>query len=96
MSKSIIEDRYAHECYECGMTRNLDTHHIFGGARRTKSEDYGLKVHLCVNHHTHPEYGVHGNNKELKKKLQQLAQKTFEEKYSHELFMQEFGKNYLD
>jgi hypothetical protein len=27
--------------------------------------------------------------------LQQVAQRAFEEKYGHELWMQEFGKNYL-
>ena len=39
--------------------------------------------------------GVHGGNKELDAELKQEAQELFEEKYSHELFMKVFQKNYI-
>ncbi|MBQ7534111.1 MAG: hypothetical protein IJT43_00650, partial [Stomatobaculum sp.] len=37
-------------CFLCGrngMDDPLDTHHIFNGASRKKSEAYGLTVRLC-------------------------------------------------
>ena len=39
-------------------------------------------------------YGVH-NDVALDVELKQTAQRAFEKKYSHELFMSVFGKNYL-
>lgn len=96
MSKSIIEDKNAQQCFICGAYGYLEEHHIFfGTALRKKSEHYGLKVHLCYLHHRDKVSGVHFN-KGLNIKLKQLAQKTFEEKHGHERFMKEFGKNYLD
>lgn len=95
MSKSIVEKNGAAECFVCGWTRDLETHHIFyGNPNRKKSEHYGLKVHLCARHHRSGK-GVHGGNREMDLKLKQLGQKLFEEKYNHEKFMEEFGKNWL-
>lgn len=94
MAKSIISDYK--ECYFCQTTYNLHKHHIFGGANRKKSEHYGLWVYLCEGHHNMDlKEGVH-YNKKRDKELKQLAQSIFESKYSHEEFMEEFGKNYLD
>lgn len=39
--------------------------------------------------------GVHFN-KELDLKLKIMAQKNFEQRYSHEMYMQLFGRNYLE
>lgn len=36
------------------------------------------------------------DNKEVDEHLKEVAQRAFEEKHSHELWMQEFGKNYLE
>jgi hypothetical protein len=38
---------------------------------------------------------VHGLNKEADLRLKRVAQITFEAKYSHEKWMEVFGKNYL-
>lgn len=86
------------ECWVCGYPNNLDPHHIFGAANRTKSERYGLKVWLCETHHNlnvPGDPGVHFN-KELMTRLRQTGQRAFEVIYGHERFMREFGRNYLD
>ena len=96
MARSIMEPSGAYECYHCGDTRNLEEHHIFFGEKHRKlSEHYGLKVHLCHGCHRYAKTGVHGGNKELDAELKQEAQELFEEKYSHELFMKVFQKNYI-
>lgn len=96
LSRSIIERKNAGECFICGRRDNLHDHHIFyGKGRRKKSEHYGLKVHLCYECHEGPK-GVHMNpNTGDDLELKQLGQRAFEEKYSHELFMQEFGKSWM-
>lgn len=71
----------------------LDRHHIFGGARRNKSEKYGLWVYL--EHTQHMWLHQTRQGQAYSKYLKALGQKKFEEIYGHELFMKEFGKNYL-
>lgn len=97
MSRSIIEEKNAKECFFCGRRGTLHDHHIFfGRGKRKKSEHYGLKVHLCYGCHEGQE-GIHMNpNGEKDLALKRLAQEEFERHYSHKLFMDEFGKNYLD
>lgn len=96
---SILQDPGDRECLLCnllgvGPARGVHQHHIFGGtANRAKSEEYGLKAWLCYEHHEGNK-GVH-RNREMDLILKQHAQEMFEEKYSHELFMREFGVNYL-
>lgn len=104
------DDGYGHrqwygQCYICarhGDNRQkvLEEHHVFGGASRKKSEHYGLKVYLCKRHHTGGISGdscaVHSPSKnDYAKILKQIAQRKFEEKYGHEEFMREFGRNWL-
>lgn len=73
---------------------NLQCHHIFGGtAKRKKSEQYGLKVWLCYEHHLGKE-GVH-YNKKMMDYLHTIGQRKFEETHTREQFRQEFGKSYL-
>lgn len=83
------------ECYLCGQTYGLDMHHcLHGTANRKKAEQFGLKVWLCKNHHT-GQAGVH-KIKSFDDFLKQEAQRVFEDKVgSREMFMDEFGKNYL-
>ena len=92
---SIIQNHTDH-CFVCGATRWLEWHHVFGGALRSKSERLGLKVRLCHFCHNEPPRGVH-QNKELRRKLQALAQKKAMEHYgwSEEDFRREFYKNYI-
>ena len=90
--KSIITDNPW--CYICG-NPVTQTHHVFGKSERDKSTKYGLVVPLCVNCHTGSK-GVHGKDgQSLNLALKRIGQAKFEERYGHELFMQEFGKNYL-
>lgn len=76
----------------------LHEHHIFDGANRIHSEEYGLKVYLCPSHHISgwgPE-AVH-SNAEIMKQLQQIGQQAFENQIgSRQEFMKIFGRNYLE
>ena len=53
--------------------------------------EWGLTIPVCRKCHRELE-----DNQRIKRKIQQLAQKTFETKYNHDLFMQEFKRNYLN
>ncbi len=108
MSRSIIEGDKDGACYLCRLygrppealadhSRHpaIQVHHIFEGvANRKLSEHYGLKVHLCIYHHTVGPDAVH-NNRVWDRKLKEIGQKTFEEKYGEGTFLQVFGKSYL-
>lgn len=102
MAKSIMHNKRDFTCYLCMLlnqdfsTRsNLQEHHaIMGTANRRLAEKWGLKVYLCLQHHTDGLQAVH-NNIELQRLLQKSAQETFEQKYSHQLWMQVFGRNYI-
>lgn len=99
MSKSIMEEPGTRICYACGCYAShgyLHEHHIFGGPNRKLSEKYGLKVHLCYVCHEDNVRGIHGQNKELRERLQKEGQQAFERKHGdREEFMKIFGKNYL-
>lgn len=102
MAKSIMHNKLDGTCYLCMLLNNdyarrvnLQEHHAMPGtANRKKSEHYGLKVYLCIPHHTVGKQAVH-NNIELQRLLQKKAQMAFEKKYSHQLWMQEFGINFI-
>lgn len=93
--KSILQKNK--ECYICGRTNNLHEHHVIHGtANRKKSEEQGLKVWLCVDHHTGTE-GVH-THKELDNKLKQKAELEwllYDWNRSIQDFYNIFGINYL-
>lgn len=81
-------------CYICGRRDHLQCHHVYMGVPgRKNSEAYGLKVWLCMDHHTGPN-GVH-HNIEYDRMLKKIGQREFEKKYSRRDFMNVFGKNYL-
>ncbi len=91
-------------CYLCGKYGSTELHHIFGAANRTKSERYGLFVHLCHGCHNEPPNGVHFNAKR-RARLQAKGQAAFEARYMYEIrcgqdmareaFIKEFGRNYI-
>ena len=84
------------KCFICGRyVERADTHHIFGGARRKKSDKLGLTVKLCRECHT-GNNGVHFNA-DLMQGLHEYGQKQamFENDWTTEDFIREFGKNYL-
>ena len=92
--KSIISDE--ERCYLCGSTIGLEKHHcIHGTAGRKLADKYGLTVMLCPTCHRDGKLGVHGWNSKTDRHLKKLAQKKFEEKYSHDKWMEIFGRNYL-
>ena len=74
----------------------MEEHHVFGGARRKKSEKYGLVVDLCHACHNEPPRGAH-YNKDTALYLHQWGQcKAMQEQgWSTNDFIREFGKNYL-
>lgn len=91
MTRSIIKGgNNRDECFLCFRPAK-DRHHCLHGSRRHKAEEWGLTVWLCPR--CHQLLHDTGLNDLF---LEQVAQKSFEEKYSHELWMEEFGKNYLD
>lgn len=64
MCNSILQAR--RECYICRelycvkTERKLERHHVFGGPLRPISEEYGLTVYLCAQHHREQNgYSVH-------------------------------------
>lgn len=82
-------------CELCGRYANLECHHVFGGANRKKSTKYGAMIYICHNCHNEPPNGLHfnfGNNQALKRKFQ--IRLRFENDWSIEDFIREFGKNY--
>ncbi|MBO5610597.1 MAG: hypothetical protein J5929_09565 [Eubacterium sp.] len=95
MKSIIIKDLKV--CAECGTTENVEIHHcIHGTAGRKFATKYHLLIGLCSTHHRGSE-GVHdnNNNNDLDLKYKRMAQEAFEKKYSHEKWMEEWGKNYL-
>ncbi|MDO4563930.1 MAG: hypothetical protein Q4C12_08910 [Clostridia bacterium] len=99
MGKSILQDNDK-RCYLCGRYAcgdPLDKHHVFGGAFRKKSEQYGLTVHLhhfeC---HIFGDESAHKNHSvdlEIKEKAQRVAMDYYG--WTEDEFRGIFGKNYL-
>ena len=89
MSKSIMQDEKA--CFITGCTDGLDKHHCFHGIRRKAAEKYGCWIWL--RHDLHME--LHDKNKALDRMIERACQERFEEIYSHQDFMEIFGKSYL-
>lgn len=86
------------ECYICGSKSNLHLHHIMFGRNRKVSDEDGLTVFLCYEHHEGTN-GVHGKNgHELDLKLKEIAEKRWCEFYNKttDQFIKRYGKNYLE
>lgn len=102
MSKSIMHNKQDGTCYLCMLLRQdymrryqLEEHHaIEGNPGRKLSEHYGLKVYLCIPHHRTSDEAVHRNVKN-RRIIERAAQEAFEKKYSHEMWMKVFGRNYI-
>ena len=93
MAKSIISNE--RECYICHTQRDLQRHHIFGGPNRRRSDDDGLWIYLCVDHHT----GNHGVHRDfgLALEIKQMGERAWIERYgkTREEFIRDYGKNFL-
>lgn len=100
-AKSLIQEKDG-TCFLCALLNNdyscktnLEEHHIFGGANRKLSEEYGLKVYLCQEHHREGPEAVHKNAK-TRDTIQQIGQQAFENAgHRREEFMKIFGRNWL-
>lgn len=88
------------QCFLCGRNGNgdrLERHHIFGGARRQLSEQYGLVVWLCGDRcHRNGQYSAH-RNAEVADYLHRYGQRKAmqENGWTSERFAEIFGKNYI-
>lgn len=78
-------------CFITGSQTQLDKHHCFHGPRRKAAEKYGCWIWL--RHDLHME--LHFQNPELDRMIKRACQEKFEEIYSHQEFMEIFGKSYL-
>lgn len=92
--KSIVQTE--RECFICKTTRNLELHHIFGGAYRSKSDRDGLTVYLCHCHHNESPIGVHHNRQRMDW-LRAIGQRAWMQHNNATIedFIREFGRNYL-
>lgn len=92
-SKSIMQHGDP-RCFFCGKRTELERHHVMSGPNRKLAEKYGLWIWCCDFHHLDPKEGVQ-YNREKADRLKAMAQIAFESRYSHEKWMETFGKNYL-
>ena len=82
------------KCALCGRIDHLERHHVMHGtANRKLAEKYGLTIWLCPDHHRGNMSPHHNANIDYAFKM--AAQKKFEQIYSHEEWMEVFGRNYL-
>ena len=81
-------------CQGCGVTTQLEIHHVYGSSNRNNSSKYNCVEWLCSNCHR-GKNGVHGENEALNMQLKQKHQLRLEKEMSREEFISLFGKNYL-
>lgn len=84
-------------CHICGQWGYVETHHIFGGANRKKSEKYGIVVPLCIDHHREGREAAH-KSAVTAQQLHEYGQRLWMQRTggTAEDFRAMFGKNYLD
>ena len=87
-------------CYLCARfygdygRKPVQKHHIvFGRGNRQISEELGLTVYLCDQHHEHGPDAVHVNH-EMARILQADAQETYEQTHTREERMERIGRHY--
>lgn len=98
--KSIMQRKGTGICYLCAKLnqdfrfKDLEEHHVmYGSGMRKLSEQYGLKVYLCIYHHRYGPEAVH-NNKEIRIMLCKEAKEAFEHHYPGKSWVETFGKDY--
>lgn len=98
---SILPEYGENICFLCALLygdesqkKLLHTHHIFGGsANRKLSEQYGLTVRLCPEHHEYGSDAVHKNARTARI-LKEAGQEAFERRYPELNFREIFGRSY--
>ena len=99
--KSILHKKDG-TCYLCMALNNdyrlhayIEEHHVIpGAAGRRISEEYGLKVYLCMPHHRGSAAAVHQNHDTMLL-IQRDAQQAFERTRTREDWMRTVGRNYM-
>lgn len=91
------------KCYICGKECQTHEHHIFGGANRRASTEWGMTVFLCPYCHNKCHNGKDSAIERYK--LHRKGQEAWENFYGLEMiadgkkpreeFMKVFGRNYL-
>lgn len=99
--KSIMHSKDSGYCYLCALLngdysyKQTEEHHVvFGSGERELSEEWGLKVYLCMGHHREGPDAPH-NNPEIREMLCKKARQYFEINYPDEDWEQIFKKRYL-
>lgn len=90
--KSIVQTD--DKCYICHSAFGSDTHHIFGGANRSKSDADGLTVRVCRQCHDDIHFSK-DKSAELMERLHRDGQNAYEKTHTREAFMKRYGRNYL-
>lgn len=97
--KSILQPKEDKRCFLCMLLHDdyrekiVHEHHVMYGKNHQISEELGLKVNLCPDHHQYGPEAVHRNH-EIDKLLKDIAQRRFEELYSHEEWWKKFNQNF--
>jgi len=81
-------------CFLCGKEPTEEHHVFFGIANRKLSDQYGLTVRLCPEHHRGRK-GVH-QNREIDLELKKYGQMCFERTYPELSFREIFGRMYKE
>ena len=100
--RSILQDKKSGRCYICENWRGDDTekrdleeHHIFfGTGKKWLSDEDGLIVHLCPEHHREGPAAVH-KNRLADLYVKAVAQAKYEETHTRDEFIRRYGKSYL-
>lgn len=97
--RSIVEKETC--CFLCAEVdkryngQNLEEHHIFfGTGKRTLSDEDGLIVHLCPEHHREGPAAVH-KNRLADLYVKAVAQAKYEETHTRDEFIRRYGRSYL-
>lgn len=85
------------KCHLCGRWGYVETHHIFGGSNRRKSDRHKLTVSLCVLCHREGRDAAH-KSADTAQQLHEYGQRLWMQRTGGtvEDFRVMFGKNYLD
>lgn len=92
--KSIIQNNKV--CYITGDEYNLHMHHVFNGANRKLSEQYGLVIYLRADWHNMEKYSIHMDaalDRKVKAEIQQKAMEYYD--WTVDDFIMIFGKSNL-
>lgn len=74
----------------------VERHHIFGGANRKRSEQYGFVIPLRCDLHPNGAYADVKQAPQIDQKLKSMAQTYYEEHYgTRHQFINEFGRSWL-